>query len=245
MGKRAQRKREEKQQAEKSRKDLVRYLEREKDPWLNFWRRPSFWIFTVCLLLIFAFPFIRKDALVMGDQAVIHTSKGDIEIEFYKESAPKTVENFQLLSQRGYYNDLTWHRVIKGFMIQGGDPGGDGTGGESAWGEPFEDEISAKSLGLDDAAIKQLTDKGYVYNDSLTSHKMVKGSVAMANSGPNTNGSQFFIVTDSEQPHLDGQHTVFAEVTGGMDVVKAISEVEVDENDKPKSEVKILSVELK
>ncbi|HOX40718.1 MAG TPA: peptidylprolyl isomerase [bacterium] len=181
----------------------------------------------------------------MGDQAVIHTSKGDIEIEFYKESAPKTVENFQLLSQRGYYNDLTWHRVIKGFMIQGGDPGGDGTGGESAWGEPFEDEISAKSLGLDDAAIKQLTDKGYVYNDSLTSHKMVKGSVAMANSGPNTNGSQFFIVTDSEQPHLDGQHTVFAEVTGGMDVVKAISEVEVDENDKPKSEVKILSVELK
>ncbi|MCL5410537.1 MAG: peptidylprolyl isomerase [Patescibacteria group bacterium] len=151
-----------------------------------------------------------------GDIAVLHTSMGDIEIEFYKEDAPKTVANFEKLTNQKFYDGLTWHRVIKGFMIQTGDPNGDGTGGP-----------------------------GYQFEDEINSHKIVPGTVAMANSGPNTNGSQFFIVTDQPQPHLDGKHTVFGQVVKGMEVVKLIGEAPVDENDKPLSSITIKSVELK
>jgi len=130
-------------------------------------------------------------------------------------------------------------------MIQGGDPTGEGTGGESAWGGAFEDEINPDTLGLSSSDISDLEDKGYKFDRSLNSHKMTVGSIAMANSGPNTNGSQFFIVTEKDQPHLDGQHTVFGKVVKGLDVARAISEVEVDDNDKPKEPVYINSIELR
>ncbi|PIS07403.1 hypothetical protein COT78_03825 [Candidatus Berkelbacteria bacterium CG10_big_fil_rev_8_21_14_0_10_43_13] len=194
---------------------------------------------------------------------------GDVEMTFYDGTAPKTIDNFKKLAEGGYYNGLLWHRVIKEFMIQTGDPNNDGTGGESANGGTFADEINADSLGLNteivgqtQAVYNQLTSeekvadanmtvkayyesKGYHYITSVTSHKLVAGSVAMANRGPDTNGSQFFIVTDSPQPHLDGQHTVFAYVSKGMDVVKKISEVATDsETDKPLDPVKVNTVEI-
>jgi peptidyl-prolyl cis-trans isomerase-like 1 len=134
---------------------------------------------------------------------------------------------------------------VKDFVIQGGDPKGDGSGGESLWGAPFEDEINPKSIGLTDAEITDLESQGYKYSDSLKSHQMEAGSLAMANSGPNTNGSQFFIVTEQAQSHLNGKHTVFGEVKEGMDIVKKIGAVEVDSNDKPKEPVYITSVEVK
>jgi cyclophilin family peptidyl-prolyl cis-trans isomerase len=247
MGKKAQIRRTKKEETEKSRKEILREISRLKNPWENFWRRLDFWIYTLCLVALIAFPFVKKDSLITteGNMAIIHTSKGDIEIAFYPESAPKTVENFKALSEKGYYDNLAWHRVIKGFMIQGGDPKGDGTGGESSFGDTFDDEINPKSLGLSDDQIKKLEDQGYKYNYKLTSHKMDVGSLAMANSGPNTNGSQFFIVTEQAQPHLDGQHTVFGHVIKGLDVAVAISEVPVDESDKPIDPVNITSVELK
>jgi len=245
MGKRAQSRRDKKAQLEKERREYRRKAEESQIPWANFWKRIDFWIYTVCVALVIAFPFINQKSLIIGDQVVIHTTKGDIEAELYTKDAPKTTANFQQLSDKGYYDNLTFHRVIKGFMIQGGDPTGDGTGGESASGGTFEDEINPQSLGLSSTQIKQLEDQGYKYNYNLNSHKMTGGSLAMANSGPDTNGSQFFIVTEKDQPHLDGQHTVFGKVTKGLDVAKAISEVEVDENDKPKEPVYITSIELK
>lgn len=216
MGKK-QRIRKDKIEQEKSeRKTLLQKIYYEKNPWLKFWKRVDFWIYTVCLIAIIAFPFVMKGEIKMGDTAVLHTSMGDIEMKFYEKDAPKTVENFKKLAGKNFYDNLTFHRVIKTFMIQTGDPSGDGTGGP-----------------------------GYTFADEINSHKIVKGTVAMANSGKDTNGSQFFIVTDEAQTHLDGQHTVFAEVTSGMDVVKAISEVSVDENDKPINTIYLNSVELK
>lgn len=242
MGKRAKVKREKKAVVEKERKAFFYQMENEKNPWINFWKRFDFWVYSVCILLVIAYPFLMPNKL--KDLAIIHTSMGDIEVEFYKNDAPKAVENMTLLSQKGYYNNLTWHRVIKSFMIQGGDPGGDGRGGESAWGGYFDDEINPTSLGLTQDQISQYETKGYKYNYSLTSHKMQVGSLAMANAGPNTNGSQFFIVTEKDQPHLDGQHTVFGHVIKGLDVAVKISEVAVDENDKPKEPVLIKSIEM-
>lgn len=136
-----------------------------------------------------------------GMHGVIETDKGPIEIEFFAADAPKAVENFRLLAEHGYYEGLTFHRIVKGFMIQGGDPAGDGTGGESAWGEPFADEIKADSA---------LYRTGYR-----------RGIVAMANAGPNTNGSQFFIL--HEDYPLPPRYVIFARVTKGMDVVDAIA----------------------
>jgi cyclophilin family peptidyl-prolyl cis-trans isomerase len=137
-----------------------------------------------------------------GKHATIETDKGSIEIEFLEADAPKAVENFRLLAERGYYNGTTFHRIVKGFMIQGGDPTGTGAGGESAWGAPFEDEINRQS---------DLYRAGYR-----------RGIVAMANAGPNTNGSQFFIM------HMDydlsPDYVIFARVTSGMSVVDAIAE---------------------
>lgn len=146
------------------------------------------------------------------------TSKGDIVIELDADKAPKTVTNFVKLAQDGYYDDLTFHRVIPDFMIQGGDPEGNGTGGTSIYGETFEDEP----------------------NDL----QMVRGALAMANRGPNTNGSQFFIVQAVATPWLQGRHTVFGKVTKGMDVVDAITKVAVDGNDMPTTPV-TFTVEVK
>jgi cyclophilin family peptidyl-prolyl cis-trans isomerase len=148
-------------------------------------------------------------------QAVLHTSEGAIELELYPNEAPKTVENFRKLARDGFYEGVIFHRVIPDFMIQGGDPTGTGTGGP-----------------------------GYEFEDEFNEHRVVRGALAMANAGPNTNGSQFFIVTAEATPWLDGKHTVFGKVTSGMDVVDRICEAERDENDRPASPVAIERVEL-
>lgn len=168
----------------------------------------------------------KKDTNIMPTKqiAVIETNKGTIKFQLEQSSAPKTVSNFKKLAEEGYYNNLLWHRVVQDFVIQGGDPKNDGTGGESAEGGTFADEINPWSLGLDQATIDQYISEGYVYSKDLKSMKMNIGSVAMANSGPNTNGSQFFIVTTKEQPHLNGKHTVFGQVIEGMDVVQKIEQ---------------------
>ena len=155
-------------------------------------------------------------------KAALQTNKGTIRFELLESDAPKTTENFITLAERGYYNGVIFHRVIKGFMIQGGDPTGTGRGGESAGGGRFDDEIDASS------AIYQ---RGYK-----------KGTVAMANAGPNTNGSQFFIM-HADYP-LPPSYTIFGRVTDGLDVVDAIALSETDRNDRPASEVKIEQVTI-
>ena len=182
--------------------------------------------------------------------AVMHTSMGDISIRLFPEQTPLTVENFTTHAKNGYYNGVTFHRVIKDFMIQGGDPDGTGCGGESIWGKPFKDE----------------------FNLELRNYR---GALSMANAGPGTNGSQFFIVqcdavheglvaqmrelvdqgfptevTDNYEkvggtPHLDFRHTVFGQVFEGMDVVDAIAAVETGRQDKPLTPVTILSIDVK
>ena len=136
-----------------------------------------------------------------GKHAVVETDKGPIDLELFETDAPKAVENFRLLAEHNYYDGLTFHRIVKGFMIQGGDPSGDGTGGESAWGGMFADEINPGSA---------------LYRDGYK-----RGLVAMANAGPNTNGSQFFILHD-DYP-LPPRYVIFAKVTGGMDTVDALA----------------------
>lgn len=155
--------------------------------------------------------------LLQGKHMVtLHTSKGDIALELDADLAPKTVMNFVTLAQQGFYDNLTFHRVIPGFMIQGGDPKGDGTGGESIFGPTFEDEINEI--------------------------KLVRGTIAMANRGPNTNGSQFFIVHADATPWLDGRHTAFGSVTAGLDVLDTIANLG-DESGTP-SEPVMFTVEV-
>ncbi|MBI4432683.1 MAG: peptidylprolyl isomerase [Candidatus Omnitrophica bacterium] len=150
----------------------------------------------------------------------METSLGTIELALYPDVAPKTTENMIKLAEKGYYNGIIFHRVIEGFMIQGGDPTGTGRGGESIWGKPFEDEF-----------------KNEVQFDRA-------GLLAMANSGPNSNGSQFFI-TLAPTPHLNKKHTIFGEVKTGLDVVKKIGSAKTDANDKPVQEIKIVKMFLK
>jgi len=156
--------------------------------------------------------------------ALIETDRGNIKLELYTKDAPKTVANFVDLINKGFYDSLTFHRVVAGFVIQGGDPKGDGTGGP---GYTFEDEINPWSLGLDTQTIQLLEAQGYKYTRDLTSHKVSVGALAMANSGPDTNGSQFFIVTDQDQNYLNGKHTVFGQVIEGMDVVRKIQQGDI------------------
>ncbi len=188
-----------------------------------------------------------QDPAPGSEIAIMKTSMGDITLMFFPEQAPKAVENFVTHAKNGYYNGLTFHRVINDFMIQGGDPSGNGTGGASIWDEPFEDEFTTE-----------------LHN--------FRGALSMANSGSNTNGSQFFIVqgnavdeslvSQMEQsnafseeviakyeevggyPQLDYRHTVFGQVIDGMDVVDAIAAVETDENDAPVESVIIESIEI-
>jgi peptidyl-prolyl cis-trans isomerase B (cyclophilin B) len=147
--------------------------------------------------------------------ATLHTTHGAIDLELFEEDAPKTVANFVRLAGEGYYDGLLFHRVIPDFMVQGGCPRGDGTGGP-----------------------------GYEFEDEPSGRRVVRGALAMANRGPNTNGSQFFIVTAEECSWLDGKHTVFGRVTGGMDVVDAISNVPTDSRDRPRDPVRTERVEL-
>lgn len=162
--------------------------------------------------------------------ALIKTARGDIELALYPKVAPKTVNNFVKLAKDGFYNGIKFHRVISSFMIQGGDPlsridsTAVGTGGP---GYAFEDEINPRSLGLSTDAIAKLERAGYVYNYSLESLPADVGALAMANSGPNTNGSQFFIVTERPQPHLYGLHTVFGKVVEGMEVARSVKQGDV------------------
>ena len=147
--------------------------------------------------------------------ATLHTNHGDIVLELFDEDAPKTVDNFVSLSRDGYYDGLVFHRVIPDFIIQGGCPRGDGTGGP-----------------------------GYEFEDESNSHRIARGAIAMANRGPNTNGSQFFIVTAAECSWLDGKHTVFGRVVSRLDVADEISAVDRDQRDRPRTPVTLDRVEL-
>jgi cyclophilin family peptidyl-prolyl cis-trans isomerase len=148
-------------------------------------------------------------------QATLHTNAGRITVELFDEDAPKTVANFRKLSDDGFYDGLSFHRVIKDFMIQGGCPEGTGTGGP-----------------------------GYQFEDEFNDNKIVRGALAMANAGPDTNGSQFFIVTTDAAPWLDGKHTVFGRVTEGMDAVDSIEGTETGAQDRPVQDVVIERVEV-
>jgi peptidyl-prolyl cis-trans isomerase B (cyclophilin B) len=148
-------------------------------------------------------------------RATMQTNAGAIEIELFEDAAPKTVENFRKLAADGFYDGLIFHRVIRDFMIQGGCPEGTGTGGP-----------------------------GYTFEDEFNEHKIVRGALAMANAGPNTNGSQFFIVTTGSAPWLDGKHTVFGQVVSGMEAVDAIEGTETGPGDKPVEPQTIDSIEL-
>jgi peptidyl-prolyl cis-trans isomerase B (cyclophilin B) len=146
----------------------------------------------------------------MPSSATIHTNHGPIELELYDEDAPKTVENFRKLATDGFYDGLIFHRIIRDFMIQAGCPQGTGTGGP-----------------------------GYQFEDEFNQHRVERGAIAMANAGPNTNGSQFFIVTTAAAPWLDGKHTVFGKVTSGMDVVDAIENLPTGPGDRPREEARM------
>jgi peptidyl-prolyl cis-trans isomerase B (cyclophilin B) len=148
-------------------------------------------------------------------EATFHTNAGAVTVELYDEDAPKTVENFRKLAEDGFYDGLIFHRIIPEFMIQGGCPEGTGRGGP-----------------------------GYTFEDEFNQHKVERGALAMANAGPNTNGSQFFIVTTEAAPWLDGKHTVFGKVTGGMDTVDAIEGTETDGQDRPVEPKRIERIEL-
>ena len=147
--------------------------------------------------------------------ATMHTNHGAIELELFDDDAPKTVENFRKLAGDGFYDGLIFHRVIKDFMIQGGCPEGTGTGGP-----------------------------GYTFEDEFNDHRVVRGALAMANAGPNTNGSQFFIVTTDAAPWLDGKHTVFGQVRSGMEAVDAIESLPTGARDRPLEDAVIERVEL-
>jgi cyclophilin family peptidyl-prolyl cis-trans isomerase len=147
--------------------------------------------------------------------ATLHTNHGAIELELFPDDAPKTVENFTKLARDGFYDSVIFHRVIPDFMIQGGDPTGTGSGGP-----------------------------GYTFEDEINDHKVERGALAMANAGPNTNGSQFFIVTTDSAPWLDGKHTVFGRVTNGMEVADRISELPRDARDRPREDVVIERIVL-
>lgn len=159
---------------------------------------------------------LKKDTITV---AVIQTTMGTIELELFADKAVKTVQNFVGLAEKKYYNGIIFHRVIDNFMIQGGDPAGTGSGGESIWGKPFEDEVKT----------------GLKHNS--------EGILSMANAGPNTNGSQFFI-TLKATPWLDGKHTIFGKVISGMEVVKAIGKTKTNQNDKPLIDVVMQKVTI-
>src|SRR3954447_14926162 len=148
-------------------------------------------------------------------EATMVTNHGEIKLELFDDDAPKTVENFRTLVQDGFYDGLIFHRVIPDFMIQGGCPQGTGTGGP-----------------------------GYTFEDEINDHKIVRGALAMANAGPNTNGSQFFIVTTPAAPWLDGKHTVFGEITGGMDVVDTVEGLPTDGRDRPREDARIEKLDV-
>lgn len=164
----------------------------------------------------------QTDLVGQYSQAILKTNLGDIQISFYGADSPKTVNNFLNLAQQGFYNGTKFHRIIKDFMIQGGDP-------------------NSKS---DDWSTHGTGGPGYRFADEFNNHPLVRGSLAMANAGPDTNGSQFFIVTASATPWLDGRHTNFGQVIDGLNVVEKIEAAKVNQNDHPLDDITINSIEL-
>ncbi|MFH0739006.1 MAG: peptidylprolyl isomerase [Candidatus Omnitrophota bacterium] len=177
-------------------------------------------VFVILLGLFFINAVYAREQKVADNIVVLETNQGIIEIKLLAQVAPRACENFSTLITKGYYNGVIFHRVIRGFMIQGGDPTGTGSGGESCWGSPFEDEVN-KEIKFDR-----------------------QGLLAMANAGANSNGSQFFITT-APAPWLNMRHTIFGEVVSGYDVVQKIESVDTDSSDKPKNEQKIIRAYLK
>lgn len=173
----------------------------------------------IYLLLVSTLYGEETQTMTQNPKAIITTTMGDIEVTLFPQVAPKAVENFLTHAKDGYYNNTPFHRVIKDFMIQGGDPKGNGTGGESIWGKPFEDEVS-KDVKFDR-----------------------KGLLAMANRGPTTNGSQFFITT-APTAWLNMRHTIFGEVTKGYDIVDKIQNAKVGPGDRPLETIKIVSIKV-
>lgn len=175
------------------------------------------------IFLLLSVIFLTKGGVCMAEKSpvvILETTQGSIEIRLMPDIAPKACENFTKLVEKGYYNGLIFHRVIKDFMIQGGDPTGTGMGGESVWGGPFEDEVSPEAA----------------FNKT--------GILAMANAGPNSNGSQFFITT-AKAPWLNMRHTIFGEVITGYETVKKIEGVATGSSDRPIQEQKIIKAYLK
>lgn len=177
-------------------------------------------IFSLLLIGLFIVNANAQNLQKERNVVILETNQGNIEIQLLPDVAPKTCENFTKLIEKGYYDGMIFHRVIKDFMVQGGDPTGTGRGGESVWGKPFEDEVK-----------KEVTfDK--------------KGILAMANAGPNTNGSQFFITT-AKTPWLNMRHTIFGEVISGYDIVEKIENTKTGAMDKPVEDQKIIKAYLK
>jgi len=177
-------------------------------------------IFITLAIGFFANTFYQGASAMENTIVVLETNQGNIDLKLMPEVAPKACENFTKLVEKGYYNGLIFHRVVKSFMLQGGDPTGTGRGGASIWGKPFEDEVTP-DVKFDKA-----------------------GLLAMANAGPNTNGSQFFITT-AKTPWLNMKHTIFGEVISGYDVVERIENTETDASDKPVSQQKIIKAYIK
>ncbi len=177
----------------------------------------------VALLCCAAFAHAEKIAEILksgtNPQVLLQTTSGELTLELFPKAAPKAVENFLRLVEMGYYNGIGFHRIIKGFMIQGGDPTGTGRGGSSIWNKPFEDEIAL----------------GYTFDRG--------GVLAMANAGANTNGSQFFITT-AKAPWLDGKHTIFGEVKSGFETLNAIESIPTDSNNRPQETPRILQASI-
>jgi len=183
--------------------------------------REKIFIMFAVLFFVFTYSNIKSEAAEMNDKIVVlETTQGNIELKLMPDIAPKTCENFVKLVEKGYYNGLTFHRVMKQFMIQGGDPTATGMGGTSIWGKSFEDE----------------------FNNSIKFD--TPGILAMANSGPNTNGSQFFITT-VETPWLNMHHTIFGRVISGYDAVQKIENTRTDSSGRPLSEQKIIKAYIK
>jgi len=220
---------------------------------MGFMIKPIFVFIIIAVVLAAVWFLFLRDRSQEGPQTigddkilvVMETVRGNIELELYPKVAPETVLNFISLSQKGFYDGTKFHRVVPGFVIQGGDPLswewdqaegtegkakgnlGTGTVGTGGPGYAFEDEINPESLNVPDAVIKQLEAAGYKYDYTLKSLPNSVGAISMANAGPNTNGSQFFIITTEDQPSLNGKHTVFGKVVKGMDVVRAIKQGDI------------------
>jgi len=196
-------------------------------------------VIVVIIGTVFGISYLLKGKTnIMGNEATnttikvtIETARGNIELELNREAAPNTVDNFVKLSEEGFYDGTRFHRVVEDFVIQGGDPLSKDPNAENVGsggpGYTFKDEINPRSLGVDESVIAQLEAAGYTFNYLLKSIPNNVGAISMANSGPNTNGSQFFIITTKDQPYLNGKHTVFGNVISGMEVVQKVEQGDI------------------